>query len=239
QELADRMKDQRDQGGANRVVIATDQIRGLGAFVMQRFSAAYGSEMLTYEPMEESVLREALRRSFGSDRPPFFDIARAGYILSIGADFLGPWISQVQHNRASGEFRQGRPGQRGYLVQVEPRLSQTGANADEWVPIKPGTEGIFALSIASVLVSENLASGPAVNAFGGAQGLSAYRPDQAAAMTGIPAARITELARALARQKPGLVLGGSSAGAHTNGLFNLSAIYALNYLLGSVGTQGG
>ena len=53
-------------------------------------------------------------------------------------------------------FRQGRPGIRGKFVQAEPRLSQTAACADEWLPIKPGTEGLLALAMAHVIVNEQL-----------------------------------------------------------------------------------
>ena len=31
-------------------------------------------------------------------------------------------------------------------------MSQTGANADEWVAVKPGTEGVLALGIANVIM---------------------------------------------------------------------------------------
>ena len=48
------------------------------------------------------------------------------------------------------------PGIRGAFVQAEPRLSQTAACADEWLPIKPGTEGLLALAIAHVIVNEKL-----------------------------------------------------------------------------------
>ena len=51
-----------------------------------------------------------------------------------------------------GEMRQGKPGQRGKFVQVEARMSQTGANADEWVPVNPGTEGVLALGMAHVIL---------------------------------------------------------------------------------------
>jgi anaerobic selenocysteine-containing dehydrogenase len=47
------------------------------------------------------------------------------------------------------------------------------------------------------------------------------------------------LAREFAGHRPGLAIGGDSAGAQGNGLFNLEAIYALNYLVGSVGQPGG
>ena len=53
-------------------------------------------------------------------------------------------------------MRQGRPGMRGAFVQVEPRMSQTGASADEWVPVKPGTEGVLALGLAHVILADKL-----------------------------------------------------------------------------------
>lgn len=239
QEVADRLKDQGAQGGANQVVLATEPMAGLGANLVQRFVSSYGADYFAYNPMDDTVLRAASRRVFGSDRLPVFDIARSNYILSFGAHFLGPWLSEVQYNRQYGEFRQGRQGQRGYLVQIEPRMSGTAANADEWIPINPGTEGVLAMSIASVLVSENLASSAAASAIGGAAALSGFRPDEASRITGVPAQKITELARAFARGRPGLAIGGAVPAAHTNGLFNLTAIYTLNYLVDSVGKPGG
>lgn len=241
-ELISRLKDQADQGSSRSVALVTEPLVGLQATIARRFATAYGAEYLAYEPMEQTVLRTALRRLFGEERVPHFDIERSKYLLSIGANFLEPWLSQVLYNRAYGEFRQGRPGQRGYLVQVEPRLSMTAANADEWVPITPGTEGILALSIAYVLVSENLADRNAANALtggAGASALSAYQPSAAAAVTGVEAQRITELARAFARNQPALAIGGAGAASHTNGLFNLTAIYALNFLVGNLGKPGG
>ena len=44
-------------------------------------------------------------------------------------------------------MRQGHTGKRGYLVQFEPRMSQTAVVADEWIPVAPGTEGLVALAI--------------------------------------------------------------------------------------------
>src|SRR3990172_446438 len=53
---------------------------------------------------------------------------------------------------AGGWMPTGRPN-RGHL---EPRLSLTAAKADEWIPIRPGTEGTVALGIAHVMVREGL-----------------------------------------------------------------------------------
>src|SRR4029079_7135078 len=81
------------------------------------------------------------------------------FAISFGADFLGTWNSPVAQSAAYGAMRQGRPGVRGAFAQVESRMSLTGANADEWVPVKPGTEGALALGLAHVLVASNLATG--------------------------------------------------------------------------------
>ena len=53
------------------------------------------------------------------------------------------------------------------------------------------------------------------------------------------AEKIRDLAYNFAHHGPAIALGGDSAGAHTNGQFNLMAIYVLNYLVGSVGNSGG
>jgi anaerobic selenocysteine-containing dehydrogenase len=41
---------------------------------------------------------------------------------------------------------------RGVLVQIEPKMTLTGANADRWIVIAPGTEGVFALGLARELL---------------------------------------------------------------------------------------
>jgi menaquinone reductase, molybdopterin-binding-like subunit len=42
--------------------------------------------------------------------------------------------------------------QKGTLVQIEPRLSNTAAKADTWLPAKPGTEADLALGMAHVII---------------------------------------------------------------------------------------
>src|SRR5690606_33520494 len=105
---------------------------------------------------ERVVLREAVRRVFGTDTLPTLDLANANFIVSFSADFLHTWTSPVQFSRGYGEFRQGRPGMRGTYWHVGPRMDGSAANADKWLPITPGTEGLVALAMAQVMVSEGL-----------------------------------------------------------------------------------
>ena len=226
-----------------KVVLATNVERGSLGMVANEFMKARGGKYMALEPAEQTVLRAAVKEVFGQDRLPAFDIAKADHILSFGADFLGTWLSPVHYARAYGEFRQGKEGvspatrHRGTLRQVEPRMSLTTANADHWVYIKPGYEGLLALSIAYVLLTEH--TDRVDGSVGSASDLADFAPARVAEKTGVSEARIKEMAKELADNPRSLVIGGGSAAAHTNGLFNLKAIYTLNYLLGSVGKEGG
>lgn len=42
------------------------------------------------------------------------------------------------------------------FVIIDPKLSDSAAWCDEWIPIKPGGDDIFALTIANILIKENL-----------------------------------------------------------------------------------
>src|SRR5262249_39523450 len=133
---------------------------------------------------------------------------------------------------------------RGTFAQVEPRMSQTGANADEWVPARPGSEGVMALGLAHVLLASHLRPADAAGRAGSLiegwnAGLSAYTPAEVEKRTGVSAARIERIARALVEQKPGVAVVGGAPLAHTNGLFAALAVNALNALLGTVGEPGG
>jgi len=240
-QLTGELQRLRGSGAADGAVLVTAPLRGHLGLVVQQFASAYGLQHLSYEPVEQTALRAAMKNLFGQDLLPEFDIARAAYVLSFGADPLGSWLSPVHYGRAYGEFRQGR-AKRGTFVQVEPRFSTTTAGADEWVPVRPGTEGILALSLAQVIVAEKLGEQSVADALtggAGARALEAFQPTRVAAETGVPAERIVALARAFAGNRPALAVGGGSAAAHTNGLFNLTAIYALNLLVGSAGKPGG
>ena len=251
-EALDRLVGLLEEARPQQVALATNPLRGSLGMVAQRFMNAYGGTYITHEPVEHTVVRAAVKEVFGQDRLPEFDIARADHILSFGADFLGTWLSPVHYAIGYGEFRQGREGvapatrKRGTMTHVEPHFSLTAANADEWVYVNPGYEGILALSIAYVLIDEGLAQGAAVQAMTGKSGpealevLRAFAPsNDVVRATGVTAAQITNLARELGGSGRSLVIGGGSAAAHTNGLFNMKAIYSLNYLVGSVGKEGG
>ena len=192
--------------GMGRVVCALDrQAAAARDRDMLARRAAGAPPPLAYEFFGEDVLRRANLLSFGHSQLPTLDLARADYLLSFGADFLGTWNSPVSQSIGYGEMRQGRPGRRGRFAQIESRMSQTGANADEWIPCRPGTEGVLALGIANVILQDkefvhDAHSRPASLIAGWSDGLPDFTPEMVEKQTGVSAAAIARLAHDLTRR---------------------------------------
>ena len=179
------------------------------------------------------VAEQLSRRTFGRAEVPNFDFARARCVVSFGADFLETWLSPVGHARGFATMRARHDGS-GHLVAVEPRLSLTGANADEWVAIRPGTEAVLALGMARVILSEGLGQGP------GDRGqlldpVSAYTPQAVEQQTEVPAATVERLARMFASQSPSLAVAGGVAAQSEQSVALIAAVNLLNYAAGNVG----
>ncbi|HEX5411242.1 MAG TPA: molybdopterin-dependent oxidoreductase [Terriglobia bacterium] len=244
-ELASHLPQSKPAGKHSAVAFLTEPLSDHRSVLIEKFLAAIGAPpAVEFEFFEQTVLRRANELSFGHHQLPTVDLANTNYVLSFGADFLGTWNSPVAQSVGYGTMRQGRPGMRGKFVQVEARMSQTGANADEWVYARPGTEGLLALGIAHVILKENLrpaaSGGDAGEQIDGwSKGLPDYAPEAVAKLTGVEVARIERLARELAAHPPAVVMIGGASLAQTNGLANALAANALNGLLESVGKPGG
>jgi len=218
----------REQRG---VALVTDHATGSLEQLAGEWAALAGGTHLVYEPFAPAALREANRRTFGQASIPHYDFARARFLISFGADFLETWGSPVGYARAFAEMRGGRNC--GY-VAVEPRLSMTGANADEWVAIRPAGELALALGMANVILSENLGAGVAERA-ALLEAVAAYRPETVAAQTDVPADAVRRLARRFAAARPSLAVAGGIAAQSEQAVGTIAAVNLLNYVAGNVG----
>ena len=229
---------------------------GLGPRVARQFLSAYGSpNHVALHRGDESTMI-ALLLAQGVRAAPALDLQSAGYVLSLGSALLEAWSAPVYATRAYGEFRQGRTGRRGKLVHVEPRLSITAVSADEWIPVRPGTEGVFALGVAQVILGEGLHARPFV-----AEHVSgveeehdpaartrpalravldrSYRLEQVEAATGVPGDVILRVAREFASAEASLAVGPRKGPLLPGRLFDHLATGVLNALVGAVDATGG
>lgn len=209
--------------------------------IVERFLAGLGAApAIWYEPFDDEVLRRANAVSFGRHQLPTFDLAQARFVVNFGADILGTWNSPLAHAVGFGRMRQ-TPG--ASWVQVEPRMSQTGASADTWLAVKPGTEGAVALGVAHLLMAAGRspadagAAGDAIE--GWHEGLPDFPPDVVHRLAGLATPALDRLARSFADHGPSVAIIGGQALAHSNGLAQALAVNALNALIGAVERPGG
>lgn len=149
------------------------------------------------------------------------------------------------------------------IIVIDPRMSDTAqALAEEWIPIRPSTDGALADAMGYVIVSLGLQDEAFLHRFCigfdeqtlpvGAPKGSDYRsyllgtcdgipktPEWAEQITGVPAETIRRLALRYAATKPAAILPGFGPQRNGNGEQGTRAISALACLTGNVGISGG
>ncbi len=199
--------------------------------LVDNFLSGVGGTRREYDGLSEAPLREATRIAFGRDRIPTYDFGQARLIYSFGADFLETWLSPVSHHRGFAQMAGvDDHGSKGRMVFLAPRLSLTGQNADEWVPLRPGSEAVVALAMANVIVRETGSSDTYYQRL-----LEGYDPRSAGEVSGVPADHIETMARQFVADAPSLAVGPGLAGHHRNATAANLAVHILNHVAGNVG----
>lgn len=216
--------------GAGQTAILTGEVSGhQRALLTNLVDSVPAARHVVYEALSPAVAASVNRKVLGVDQP-LLHIDKAKLILSFGADFLGTGVSPVAF---AGQYARFRKPERGTLVQIEPKMTLTGASADRWIPIVPGTEGILALGLAHELLQHKdfaHAVAPEI-----AEAVRPYDRKTVARVTGVQADLISHLAAMLWEKTPSLVLAGASAEGHAHGSQNVAAILLLNTLLDNLG----
>ncbi len=231
--LAAKLKEARRKG----IVFVTGHEASSFGDLVAEWMRQVGGRRVAYEPFAFEALREGNRIAFGTGAVPWYDFANAKYILSFGADFLDTWLSPVGFQNAfarAHSFDAGRAASLAKFVFVGPRLSVTGMNADEWIAAAPGTEGLLALAMAHVIVSERLARTPG-DAARLQDLLARHAPGAVAAAVGTEPRVIERLAREFAASQGGLAVAGGVATQYPNGAEIVAAANVLNYVAGTLG----
>ena len=105
-----------------------------------------GSEWVQYDAISYSAMLEANKISFGKELIPDYRFDKADLIVSIGADFLGTWLSPIEYTRQFSSRRDPEHDMN-WLIQMESNLSLTGSNSDNRIQIKPSQEPAILLNI--------------------------------------------------------------------------------------------
>jgi anaerobic selenocysteine-containing dehydrogenase len=255
--LSERLSGLREAGEPHRLGVVSGRHRGLMLGLMRRFARSYGTpNVFDGLSKHHAALVQAMQLTQGVREIPTYDWSSTRYVLSLGAGILESSCQMVYFTRSAARMRRGRDTQRAKIVQVEPSLSKTAAQADEWISIAPGTHAAFALGLAHVLVREDLHDADFItdHCFGfedwtdengnGRPGfrevlMRDYSPEAVARACGVEASTIERLAREISVQAPAVVAIDERATLATNGLQTALAAQTLNALLGAIDRPGG
>jgi DmsA/YnfE family anaerobic dimethyl sulfoxide reductase A subunit len=192
---------------------------------------------------------------------PLSDIVNSKLVVFFGND---PAETRMSGGGTIRDLVVAKQESKVRVVVIDPRYSDTAAAfADEWIPIRPGTDAALVSGLAHVLITERLVDENFLRRYcvgydeqtmpddiPGSNSYKAYimgtgpdgvtkTPAWAAAITGIPADRIVQLAREIGTAKPVYIAQGWGPQRHANGEQSARAICMLSILTGNVGIQGG
>lgn len=169
------------------------------------------------------------------------DLNRARYMLFAGRNYAGGIMPGAMRKIMRAKERGAK------IVVVDPRLCELAKAADEWIPVRPGTDLAFFLGLAHTLISENLYNAAFVKdyVFGFDEFWKAnkdFTADKAAAICDIPADKIRAIARGLAAAAPAAFLEPGYHGLHNHYATSTQIAQAnviVNALLGNFFQPGG
>jgi anaerobic selenocysteine-containing dehydrogenase len=210
--------------------------------LFQRFATAIGApQPVVFDLYTAFLGYPALQATsmslLGQSQIPAYDLGQADVILSFGTDIFGAWTSSTRYGIEYGRFRSQPYGKRGYLVQLEPHMSITGAKADRWLPIRPGSEGLVAQAIARLIADRGYGSQDLVSR---AKNLAPDLDPQAAAQASDLTLEVLDsLAHTFANSPhpvaiPPVPLAGEALSESA-----IAAVQQLNLIAGMVGQPGG
>ena len=230
--------------------IITKPLRGLNRGLVEKYALEKNMKHLTLASLRDNSMYESTKDVFGTKDLPYFDIKNSDLIISFGLDFLGSW-GPVEYEYQFGKFRS--KDERGYLYQIEPRMSLTAASADKWLCSEPGKEGLIALLIAESLAKNEKINNDDVEYFKKIAGIQKINEinntnvsldaKSVGKATGIDYHILEKLIEkinySVDKNKKIMFLSGGCMSGYYNSRSLNSLVYGLNYLTDSINNEGG
>jgi anaerobic selenocysteine-containing dehydrogenase len=168
------------------------------------------------------------------------DLGSARYFLFLGtnqAETHPVTFSYLLRCRAKTKAR---------LVVVDPRLTPTGTQADDWIAPKPHTDLALVLALLHHIIANNLHDAAFVAKWVvGFEELKKhvlgkkYTPEWAEGVTGVPAAKIRQVAEEYARAKPAAIFCNAGISHQLSAFDTYRSLTFLAAITGNIGVPGG
>jgi MoCo/4Fe-4S cofactor protein with predicted Tat translocation signal len=141
-EIGEKLKAIAAAGGKTVLFSSTVVSPSTKSIIADFITSVPGAEHLTYDAVSYSGILDANEKTFGKRSIPAYNFGKAKVILSVGADFLGTWISPVEF---SADYSANRKvskdkAEMSRHIQIESMPTITGYKADTRISVKPSEE---------------------------------------------------------------------------------------------------
>jgi anaerobic selenocysteine-containing dehydrogenase len=204
--IAAKLFHQKEQFGPESLAILAPAKRSYNEY-LQRFLLAHGSP--NYGHSGICALQRAFSFMHTVGDWPASDYANSDYIIYWGRQpiYSGP-VGPAARALIAAKERGAR------IVSIKPSVEPDTGMADEWLPVRPGTDAALALAMLHVVIRDDLVDHDFVRDWCyGVDELAAhvrqYSPAWAEPITGVPAAQIETVAREYATTPKALIEAGN------------------------------
>jgi molybdopterin-containing oxidoreductase family iron-sulfur binding subunit len=206
-------------------LLVTGTVTGTLEILIDEFSKHFAAEHIVFDPLYPSAIAKANGALFGRPVVPSYAIEQADLLVTLGADLLETFVSPVEYTRKIAENR-ARGGFE--WLHLEPHFSLTGSNADRRIGLRPGSEAF----LLAYLLRAVPARVPLPAAVLGAAPVISH--EQALFETGMDAASLDHLVKALASSRTPLLIAGGVATAGPGGEAAAMMAALIQYALGMI-----
>ena len=254
-DLSRRLKKLRDEGTPEKFVFHHGWVSASAEKLIDDvFLATYGTASIIKQTCQKQSARWSAHELTWGANIDNWDIENSKFILNFGSNVLEAHTNFVSLAKRLAE---SAVDNRLKMVTFDVRLSNTAANSDLWLPVKPGTDLAVALAMCNVvmneelylgageefmdycLVSDNVHESRADKITALKKHLAEYTPEWAEKISGVAAPQIRDVAREFATTKPACVISSRGAAAHYNGVETERAIQMLCAITGNIDSPGG
>ena len=146
-------------GGTVVILTSTITSPSTKAVIAEFLSKYPGSRHVTYDAVSYSAMIQANEATYGVRGIPSYRFDNAKAIVSLGADFLGTWLSPVEFAKqyATGKKIDEKNPTMSKHIHFESVASLTGSNADEKYLHRPSETAAIAAALLSAVNGQGVA----------------------------------------------------------------------------------
>ena len=234
---ADKLNEIKEKYGPQSVVFTAKASENHNQMI--NFACSYGSPIIySHWSCCPVAYRVALPHTFGADMQR--DYGDAKYIVNFGHNlFEGIDISKTKKLAKTAASKDAK------LLVLEPRFSVVAAKADEWLPIRPGTDLAFVMALIHIWIRDDKYDKDFIEKYtvgieNVIEAVKETTPQWQESITGIKAEIVERIADEIYKAAPKVIIDWGHKTTTTRAEYQRTrAICIANALMGNVEKKGG